>query len=1125
MTSQKLDEKTIFNVARKISSPQERTKYLQEACKGDRELLERSIALLEAYEDQTDFLEPANAGDLFAVAGLPSERIGSMIGPYRLIEEIGEGGMGTVFMALQEMPIRRKVALKVIKPGMDSKQVVSRFEAERQALALMDHPSIARVFDGGFTKWGRPYFVMELVHGLPLMEYCDRYRLPLRERLGLFVQICQAVQHAHQKGVIHRDLKPSNVMVTLYDGLPVPKVIDFGVAKATSGQLSEATLVTDYAQMIGTPLYMSPEQTALSSQGVDTRSDIYSLGVMLYELLTGTTPFERRDVDSISIEELRRIVRENEPPRPSTRLSTLDTALDTMDEERIIGRRVLSHQVKGDLDWIVMKALEKDRERRYESAGDLARDVGRYLNDEPVEACPPSKTYLLRRTVRRHKRFLVFMAAVVLSLILGLVGTAWQAMVATDAKNLARQQFDEANRQREIAEQRKESLRQSLYAADIGTAHEVWLTGNQQWAVNKLEELRPHENESDLRGFEWHYLWHLCHSGRQMLPKHGGDVYDVTFSPDGRLLATASQDGTANVWDVATGQLAIALNEHAGEVNCVAFSSDGRLLAIGADNGTVLIRDTESWDLKAVLSGHTDNVLSVAFSPDDRLLASGAWDDRVRLWDAIDFKAIATVEGHTNDVEYVAFSPDSKTLAAACWSDNTVRLWDTASGEERIVLKGHAQRVFCVAFSHDGKLIASGDKDYTVRLWDAATGAMLHTLTGHTEWVRGVAFSPDDRILASCSNDGFVRFWDTSAGELIKTIRGNSDRLRAVAYSPNGKALATAGSQGIVRLWKANEEQERRTLVQARTQVTSTGFGRNGRLLTAVSNQNSTCFALWNPALETESATFEQNTKKIIWSVALAPDGQTFATGAHDGTVNLCDLASGDIRVTLGKHADQVRQLAFVPDGQTLIAASWDNTVKLWDVAGQREPLTLAVETCTMAIDSTGTSLATSGENGSVDLWAPSSGRLRKTLRGHEDLVGSLVFSPDGTTLVSGSGDHTIRFWNVATGQQQGALLGHADSIDALAISPDGKTLASASADGTLRLWNVDSRRELFALRRDCRAREIRFSPDGTLLIVSGIANFDPGIHLWLAPRSDKTWRSSNQQVLGAALGEARGVP
>src|SRR5262245_42014060 len=329
---------------------------------------------------------------------------GTIIGPYKLVEQLGEGGFGVVFLAEQERPVRRNMALKIIKPGMDTRQVIARFEAERQALAMMDHPNIAKVYDAGATENGRPYFVMDLVQGVPITDYCDQCNLTTRERLELFITVCQAVQHAHQKGIIHRDLKPTNVLVAMQDGNPSPKIIDFGVAKAVGQRLTEHTLTTAFAQMVGSPLYMSPEQAELSPLGVDTRSDIYSLGVMLYELLAGTTPFDKDRLHDASYDELRRIIREEEPPRPSTRISTLAADLaTTVAERRRTDARRLCEQVRGELDWIVMKCLEKDRNRRYETPSSLARDIERYLHDEPVQACPPSAVYRLKKFVRRNK--------------------------------------------------------------------------------------------------------------------------------------------------------------------------------------------------------------------------------------------------------------------------------------------------------------------------------------------------------------------------------------------------------------------------------------------------------------------------------------------------------------------------------------------------------------------------------------------------------------------------------------------------------------------------------------------------------------------------------------------------
>src|SRR5271155_4718206 len=406
---------------------EERGAYLERECPGDPALRDRLVALLRAHDRAGHLIDRPGNGDPDETAGYAptSEQAGTIIASrYKLLEEIGEGGMGTVWVAEQTQPVRRKVALKLIKAGMDSKSVLARFEAERQALAVMDHPNIAKVLDGGLTEAGRPFFVMEYVKGVPITDYCDATRLSVPERLNLFVQVCQAVQHAHQKGIIHRDLKPSNILVAPYDDKPVPKVIDFGLAKAMHQSLTEKTLYTAHEMVLGTPLYMSPEQAQLNNLDVDTRADIYSLGVLLYELLTGTTPLERKRFKEAAWDEVRRMIREEEPPRPSMRLSSTDT-LPSLATFRHTEPAKIMKLLRGELDCIVMKPLDKDRTRRYETASGFARDIQRYLDDEVVEARPPSAGYRVGKFVRRHKGQVIGAGLVMLALLAGIVGTTW----------------------------------------------------------------------------------------------------------------------------------------------------------------------------------------------------------------------------------------------------------------------------------------------------------------------------------------------------------------------------------------------------------------------------------------------------------------------------------------------------------------------------------------------------------------------------------------------------------------------------------------------------------------------------------------------------------------------------
>jgi serine/threonine protein kinase/tetratricopeptide (TPR) repeat protein len=460
------DIRAIFTRALELESAEEVNRFLDEVCGGDDKVRQEVLGLLSSHREAGHFLGGASTGGGTIEHAHIAERPGTVIGPYKLLQQIGEGGMGVVFMAEQERPVKRRVALKIIKPGMDTREVIARFEAERQALAMMDHPNIAKVFDAGATENGRPYFVMELVQGVPITEYCDQCNHTTRERLELFVTVCQAVQHAHQKGVIHRDIKPTNVLVAIQDGKPSPKIIDFGVAKAIGQQLTEHTLMTAFAQIVGTPLYMSPEQAELSPLGVDTRSDIYSLGVLLYELLTGSTPLDKERLHAASYDELRRIIREEEPPRPSARISTLAADLaTTVAAHRRTDARRLRQTVRGELDWIVMKCLEKDRNRRYESAGSLGRDVERFLNDEPVQACPPSASYRLKKFVRRNRTSVLAGSGIAAALVFGLIAASIGFVQAREQAARADREAANAHTEAARSEQVAEFLKEMLAAA------------------------------------------------------------------------------------------------------------------------------------------------------------------------------------------------------------------------------------------------------------------------------------------------------------------------------------------------------------------------------------------------------------------------------------------------------------------------------------------------------------------------------------------------------------------------------------------------------------------------------------------------------------------------------------
>ncbi|HLJ97721.1 MAG TPA: serine/threonine-protein kinase, partial [Gemmataceae bacterium] len=634
-----MQEQSLFIEALEKQDPAERAAFLDQVCAADPALRQRLERLLQRYQNPGRFMErPASVligrGDEPSVGEYP----GTVIGPYKLLEQIGEGGFGIVFMAEQQQPVRRKVALKVLKPGMDTRQVIARFEAERQALALMDHPNIARVLDAGATDSSRPYFVMELVRGIPITDFCDQNQLPVSERLELFVAVCQAVQHAHQKGIMHRDLKPSNVLVTLHDGKPLVKVIDFGIAKALGQErLTDKTLCTGFAQMLGTPLYMSPEQAQMSGQDTDTRTDIYSLGVLLYELLTGTTPFDKERLKEASYDELRRIIREEEPAKPSTRISTLGQAATTVFANRKSEPRRLSQMFRRELDWIVMKALEKDRNRRYETTSAFAADVERYLHDEPVQACPPSVVYRFRKFARRNKGALMTTSVVAFAVLLAVAGLGASTVQVWRANNELSGSLEREH--------------QNSYYQRIALAEREWSANN----LGRVEQLLE-ECPADLRGWEWHYLKRLRHQTLSPLG-HEHTLQCVVFSPNGQCLASGSRDGVIKVWDAHTGQL-----------------------------------------LRTFRAGQ-NMIRGVAFSPDDARLAAACSDGRVKIWDVRADKELLDWKAHPSPGRNVVFSPDGQRLASSSisygWEGEPaygeVKVWESATGKEILTLGEQAQ--------------------------------------------------------------------------------------------------------------------------------------------------------------------------------------------------------------------------------------------------------------------------------------------------------------------------------------------------------------------------------------------------------------------------------------------------
>ncbi len=1069
------------------------------------------------------------------MATAPDEAIGQAIGRYKLLEKVGEGGCGVVYVAEQTEPVRRRVALKVIKLGMDTKAVVARFEAERQALAMMDHPNIAKVLDAGTTQTGRPYFVMELVRGIKITDYCDQNNLPTAERLDLFIKVCQAIQHAHQKGIIHRDIKPSNILVTLHDGVPVPKVIDFGIAKATEGRLTDATVYTQLHQFIGTPAYMSPEQAEMSGLDIDTRSDIYSLGVLLYELLVGRTPFDATELMSQGIDAMRKTIREKDPVRPSTKLATLQgEELTTTARRRAADAPKLIHQLRGDLDWIVMKCLEKDRTRRYETANGVAMDIRRHLHNEPVLARPPSKLYEFQKTFRRHKFGFAAAAALMVVLAAGVLASTWQAILATRAKRdaLSARQRAEINERKAVDAQANEAkmreqaqaqelvARRRAYASDMNVAQAALVGHNLGRALDLLNRQRPQPGHKDLRGWEWRYLWQQTRSDAIFtLCQQSSEVFSLALSADGSWLAIggAHNDGVA-VRDLRARQELIRLAKGEAYVS-TAFSPTEPLLAFA---GTTVSSETGSRTSLRLWNTATRQLVGelaldgecrgLAFSRDGRTLVtstSTGSEGQITLWRMPEATRLASYISQQDRVEPAtgfATTPDLG-LAAYGSPDGQLRVIDLHNGKELWTAKASKDNISALAFSPDGGMLASaaGFGESDIRLWEVPTGKELRKLEGHGSWVGCLVFWPDGGKLASSSADQTIRTWDVGNGQCLDVLHGHRQEVWRLALLPDNKTLVTGAKDGTVCFWDVSVTHQRQPLITLPANVLNWGFAADGQSLLTLDREGQLLF--WRgPDFQQQEVWLELGAVlDRNYLSSFSADGRLFSAGSTNGTLRVWDLPRRVLSHQLTNATGEVAPCILLGDASRLItSSSIDGRFHEWNLTSGVELQSWqgpASFQGAMDLSPDRRSCVVIGHEGSVvcrNLEDHSNSKL--DLDALEAVAVS--FSPDGKLLAVASDLGYARVWDAATWKPVVTLGGFLNGAHSVSFSPDGKRLAVAS-DGkeAVRLWDTEGWQDVFTLEGEGTGFSgLAFSPDGNSIVWGNWSSTGTTLYVWRAP-------------------------
>ena len=1067
---------------------------------------------------------------------------GMRIGAYRLISKIGEGGFGTVWMAEQEEPIQRAVALKVVRSGMDSEEVVRRFESERQALALMDHPNIARVFDAGTTPGGRPFFVMELVRGVSVTRYCDEHLLSTDERLGLFETLCRGVEHAHQKRVIHRDLKPTNVLVIEQDGIAVPKIIDFGIARATGGGPGGNPLITQANSFLGTPAYTSPEQLDPGSVDIDTRSDIYSLGVLLFELVCGTTPFHQALIAHAQFDEMRRAVLEMDAPRPSRCFDSLhESERVNVAASRGTTPARLAAMLRGDVDWIAIRCLEKDRARRYATASGLADDVLRHLRNEPVEARPPGKWYRFTKLVRRNRLVFGATGLVAASLAIGAIAATWQAVRATRAereqivlREIAEQARANEAVQRQRAEARELAARRQAYVADMNRIPEALKLNYLARANALLERHRPEPGELDLRGWEWRYLWSQARADEHEVLKNGSTrMGRISLSADGTLLA----------WDkysaLEAGQPMIVMNRLTRRTvlelpKCYrpAFAPGDARLAYaregpeGTDELVVTDLATGITTLHGVLP--TRFTKWIEFTPDGRsLLAIGAgyvaaWNSRSgeKIW-----QRELTVPGHA--FQLCNISSDGARVACAA-PGGRFRILSMLDGSTELAGGATGGQVVALAFSPDGTRIlsASGFAESTIQVWDATRGELLDEIEGHRASVTSLRFAGDGSRLLSGASDHSIRVWEWPSCKPVRVLRGHKDVVEGLALIPEGGRLVSHSAEGAILEWAIDQPQAVVAFRRVPVQVAGAGLaaeagtvvtvGREGVMRWDVSSLTGKL--VWRPPLDMQTV-----------SAVVSADGTRVFFLDNLGGVHELDSLTGTLRTNV-IQGEQVDAINVTGDGHNLLlfttrqrGSATESLVKVWNTETSQNTATILVPgevgvSTRPSFPQRLPFIALHNEN-RVQIWdvtAPDAPFAVLTLPAawYQMLNTKVDVSPDRRWAAANHGTGYFAVWDLSRPQQDPVAVIRAflKGGHSVAFSPDGTRLAvSSGVPEAIKLFEVGTWSELVTLDGEgSNLNRSAFSVDGSTLMA---INREGNCYLWSAP----TWEQVAEEERGAA--------